>query len=118
VAGSDAPTLDAHTVREAFAALAGGAALVLAPSPDGGYALLGVSREVPADALLEGVRWSTSTTARDTLAAAERLGLGVALLGEVPDVDTEPDLVRLSALLSASGPGRRTRAALAGIGRL
>ncbi|KAA0253581.1 glycosyltransferase [Acidobacteria bacterium ACD] len=118
VAGSDAPSLTAERVREAFRALGeGGARVALAPSPDGGYSLLGATREVPASALLGDVRWSTPDARGDTVAAARELGIPVALLDEVPDVDTREDLGRLAGILAEAGPGRRTRAVLAELER-
>lgn len=118
VAGSDAPSLSAHRVREAFRALGEGEPrVVLAPSPDGGYSLLGATREVRASALLGDVRWSTSGALEDTVAAARGLGVPVVLLDEAPDVDTGEDLGRVADVLRAAGTGPRTRAVLEELGR-
>jgi rSAM/selenodomain-associated transferase 1 len=98
VAGSDAPTLGRTDLEEAFGALAGGADVVFAPSPDGGFSLIG-TRKKPGD-FLEGVRWSTEYALDDARRAAERLGLRVALIAPVPDVDVLEDLGILSSSLS------------------
>ena len=98
VAGSDAPTLGRRDLEAAFGALAGGADVVFAPSPDGGFSLIGTS-ERTGD-FLEGVRWSTEFALEDARRAAERLGLRVALIAPVPDVDVLEDLGILSSSLS------------------
>lgn len=116
VAGSDAPTLTCARVGEAFDELAGGVALCVAPSPDGGYALLGLAGHVRPGPLLAGVRWSTGSTLADTLASARRLGLAVALLPPVPDVDSEEDVLPVCRLLAESGSGIRTRAVASELG--
>jgi glycosyltransferase A (GT-A) superfamily protein (DUF2064 family) len=113
VAGSDAPTLSRHDLDSAFRALEGGAGIVFAPSPDGGFSLVGVAGRGergrgrrpgegrPGD-FLEGVRWSTGYALEDARRAAERLGRRVALLAPVPDVDALADLVALSSSLTHS----------------
>ncbi len=100
-AGSDAPTLRALDVRGAFAALEEGADVVFAPSPDGGYALVGARCEVSPRTLFEGVRWSTPHALGDTRRSAEAAGARVALLPPVPDVDVAEDLDTLWATLEA-----------------
>ena len=68
VAGSDAPTLGRRDLEAAFGALAGGADIVFAPSPDGGFSLIGTS-ERTGD-FLEGVRWSTEFALEDARRAS------------------------------------------------
>lgn len=114
VAGSDAPTLSKQDLAAAFRALENGAEIVFAPSPDGGFSLVGVAGEGrtgdflegkrergarPSD-FLEGVRWSTEYALEDARRAAERLGRRVALLAPVPDIDVLADLGALSSSLS------------------
>ena len=57
IVGADAPTLPRALVEDAFARLSDGADAVVVPAHDGGYALVGASRPVPA--LFEGVPWGT-----------------------------------------------------------
>ena len=71
--------------------------LVLGPSEDGGYYLIGVKRHQPE--LFIGITWSTSQVLSQTLSKASDLGLLVALLPEWYDIDTWEDLVRLEAEL-------------------
>ena len=89
VIGTDCPGLRADHLRQALAALQT-ADVVLGPATDGGYYLLGL-RE-PRPELLANKTWSTDSVLADTLADARRLGLRVALLPELRDVDTAEDL--------------------------
>lgn len=93
VIDSDSPTLPAHYIDEAFAALDRGADLVLGPTADGGYYLIGLARPQPR--LLRDIPLSTATVLQDTLALARALGLKTALLSPWYDIDTAADLDRL-----------------------
>ena len=117
VVGSDCPDLGPGVLGEAFAALAD-RDLVLGPARDGGYYLIGLRR--PAAGLFEGVGWGTSRVFTQTLERAERLGLEIARLAVLDDIDTPEDLVRFIArrCISPPGPGARTEAALRDIGLL
>lgn len=104
---SDSPTLPMAYVAEAARALAAAEAdVVVGPSDDGGYYLIGV--RAPRPELFAAIPWSTSEVLAATLARAGALGLGVRLLPAWFDVDTEADLRRLRAELSAgaAGPAR------------
>jgi uncharacterized protein len=115
VVGSDAPTLSRTDVRRAFLELEGGAEVVLAPSPDGGYSLVGMAGRARAGEVFGGVRWSTEHALTDTLEGARRCGLVTSVIDEVADVDTAEGLDALRALLAVrSGVAPRTRRALEG----
>ena len=107
---SDTPTLPTERLERAVAAMSGGGHdLVLGPSEDGGYYLIGLRRLQPK--LFEGMPWSTSTVLEETLRRARSLGLSATKLSAWYDVDTAADLARLQADLAAgpdSGP-RHTR---------
>lgn len=93
--GSDSPTLPMAYVREAADVLGRGAAdVVLGPSEDGGYYLVGLRRRQAA--LFDAIPWSTDRVLELTLEKARRLGLRTHLLPEWFDVDTEGDLSRLA----------------------
>ncbi|HKC25222.1 MAG TPA: TIGR04282 family arsenosugar biosynthesis glycosyltransferase [Thermoanaerobaculia bacterium] len=100
VVGSDAPTLSKADLARAFAALAAGSDVVLAPAPDGGYSLVGLGPRAEAGEVFAGVRWSTADALADTLANASRRGLVTTVMDGVPDVDVAEDLVSLRALLA------------------
>ena len=98
IIGTDCPGLRAGHLTEAFAAL-DTADVVLGPATDGGYYLLGLRRPQPE--LFANKAWSTASVLADTVADARRLGLRVALLPELRDVDTADDLAAWNATHSA-----------------
>lgn len=78
--------------------------VVIGPSDDGGYYLIGLAR--PAPELFEAMPWSTPEVVPTTLARAAELGLSVRTLPAWWDVDTAEDLDRLrDALFAACWPG-------------
>ena len=89
IIGTDCPGLSAELLRQAFAALATHD-VVVGPADDGGYYLLGLRELQPA--LFENKDWSTATVLSATLADAARLGLRVAQLPTLHDVDSGRDL--------------------------
>jgi len=103
VTGSDLPTLPAGRFAEAARVLTGGRAdVVLGPTEDGGYYLIGLAR--PAPALFADMRWSAPDVLAVTCERAQRLRLRVHRLPPWYDVDTAADLVRLrDDLASAAG---------------
>jgi len=106
---SDSPTLPMAYVTEAAGTLAAGRAdVVMGPSDDGGYYLIGV--RAPQPALFDGVPWSSPDTRRATLERARALGLSVHLLPPWFDVDTAADLARLRADLAGRTAPPRTAA--------
>jgi hypothetical protein len=97
---SDGPTLPIPYVQRAVAELEDPATdVVLGPSVDGGYYLIGIKR--PRPRLFRGIAWSTDQVTPQTLARAAELGLRVAQLPTWYDVDTPADLDRLLAELAA-----------------
>jgi uncharacterized protein len=114
VIGTDSPTLPRECLDEAVSlVMAPDVDLVLGPTDDGGYYLIGL--RAPCPALFEGMPWSTSAVLPRTLDRAQRLGLRVACLPAWFDVDTKADLERLAAELAVI-PGllpRHTRDFLA-----
>jgi len=94
---SDSVTLPMNYVQAAVDTLRGRgdrhADVVLGPSEDGGYYLLGLLR--PAPELFDDVPWSTARVAEVTLRRARGLHLDVHVLPTWWDVDTPADLERL-----------------------
>ncbi len=89
--GSDTPALPGSILLEARDQLASGnAELVLGPSRDGGYYLIGLKSLYPE--LFEGLAWSTDTVLAGTLDRAAALALRVRLLPAWQDIDTSADL--------------------------
>lgn len=108
---SDTPTLPVTLLERAVELLASpGADLVLGPSEDGGYYLIGLRS--PRPELFRDIPWSTSEVLPETLRRARALDLSVASLASWFDIDTGADLARLREGLEAvQGPApRHTRA--------
>jgi len=113
VMDSDSPTLPVAYISQAFEQLID-SDVVLGPTRDGGYYLIGVNQPQPQ--LLRQVQMSTPHVLKDTLALAETTGLTVSLLPPWYDVDTIADLHYLNheiAGMSANGNAPATRRWLA-----
>ena len=99
---SDSPTLPtAHLQRALDGLAASDADVVLGPSDDGGYYLIGLRRVYPG--LFDGMPWSTPQVYDETLRRAARLGLRVTSLPGWYDVDTAAEFGRLGAELAGLG---------------
>jgi rSAM/selenodomain-associated transferase 1 len=106
VMGSDSPTLPVAYLSQAFERLEG-ADVVLGPTRDGGYYLIGVKQPQPH--LLRQVEMSTSHVLADTLRLAKASGLVISLLPNWYDVDTIADLDVLEGeIAGASADGNAT----------
>ena len=115
VVGTDHPTLPVDFVRMACELLRTPRRVVLGPSEDGGYYLMGLN-ELYAE--LFDMDYSHSGVFDDTLAAAARTPAEPVVLPPWYDVDTPGDLARLAADLREQPPDakaltRRTNEALA-----
>ena len=96
---ADSPTLPPSVLAEAARALAEpGDRIVLGPSNDGGYYLLGM-KAMHGD-LFEDITWSTEHVTRQTLQRAAELRLDVHLLPQWYDVDDALSFEILRAELS------------------
>lgn len=98
VIGTDVPSLTRRHVLEAYSAL-DEADLVLGPTPDGGYYLIGM-KQLHGGVLVD-MPWSTPEVLPRTLALADALGLRTTLLGELRDVDTLDDVLTCGNELEA-----------------
>jgi rSAM/selenodomain-associated transferase 1 len=98
---SDTPTLPVSYLQQAITLLADPAVdVVLGPSEDGGYYLIGM--RTLQRALLVDMPWSTADVFPETMRRATACGLTVAQLPMWFDVDTPAELARLTAALSQS----------------
>ena len=87
--GSDCPELEPSYIRHAFRLLEKGNDIVLAPTLDGGYALLGAGKITRS--MFDGISWSTGQVLQQTLGRILELGWSHACLPEVRDMDTLSD---------------------------
>lgn len=98
---SDTPTLPVAFLQQAVDLLRSPSLdVVLGPTEDGGYYLIGLREPHPE--LFEAIRWSTPEVMPETLRRAEARGLRVGLLPTWYDVDTPGDLERLRAALAGT----------------
>jgi len=93
IIGSDCSDLTTEHIEKAFEEL-DEYDVVLGPSEDGGYYLLGMRRFIPE--LFEGMSWSTDNLYHETLAKISELELSVAELEMLNDIDTLDDLNKSS----------------------
>lgn len=84
--GSDTPHLSRESLLDAFECLAG-ADLVVGPSTDGGFYLLGSSLPVLPARLFEDITWSSSAVFSRLFENARASGLRVHVLSTLTDID-------------------------------
>src|SRR5438477_10491642 len=105
---SDSPTLPGEFLRTAASLLAqDGDRVVLGPSEDGGYCLIGLKH--PHQELFERIAWSTADVLAHTIERAAEINLPVEFLPTWYDVDDAATLRLLCdelALLSEDPEGR------------
>jgi len=114
ILGADTPSLPVRHVVRAFELLRD-QDLVLGPTTDGGYYLIGARCVVPE--IFRGIPWGTPRVLEETLKVLRIFGMPRILLPIWGDVDTEEDLAELrrslGALPETDPTARCTRAALA-----
>ena len=89
--GSDCPDISRNLVEKAFRELEA-SDMVIGPSRDGGYYLIGFSSNAYDPGFFEEIEWSTPVVLGQTLKIAENKGLSTARLAILNDIDTEEDL--------------------------
>ena len=97
IIGSDCPDLSTEIIEEAFEQLNSND-VVIGPSPDGGYYLLGMNKFTPQ--LFHGIDWSTPNVLNQTTDVLDYLNYKYAKLPVLNDVDTKEDL-EMSSLMNA-----------------
>lgn len=92
--GSDIPDLTAALLSKAFAVL-DGAKVVIGPSHDGGYYLIGMQAEAARHLyplLFDGMVWSTAEVFIETTRRLAKAAIAPAVLATLRDIDTPEDL--------------------------
>lgn len=87
--GTDCPGLNESVIQNAFDSLESND-LVLGPARDGGYYLIGLRHPNPG--LFSGVAWGTSQVLEQTCSLARSLGISMAQIDLLNDVDRPEDL--------------------------
>ncbi|MGI2335041.1 MAG: TIGR04283 family arsenosugar biosynthesis glycosyltransferase [Dehalogenimonas sp.] len=88
ITASDVPDIDTDILETAFRALKK-YDLVIGPSPDGGYYLIGLNK--PAQRLFRNMPWSSGKVLKNTLKIAGKLGYAIHTLPTLRDIDTAED---------------------------
>ncbi len=108
--GTDFPTLPRAHLIEALK-LIKSHDVVLGPTADGGYYLIGLRKMTPAP--FEGIAWSTGAVFAETKKKIEAAGLSLGLLPKCRDLDTLDDLKAFIALIGKDlAMTKRTEGAL------
>jgi hypothetical protein len=89
---SDSPTLPLAYISQAFSEL-DSADIILGPSEDGGYYLIGMKRLITE--VFHGIPWSSKDVLESTVDKASRLGLKVSFTPSWYDIDSIDDLIQL-----------------------
>jgi rSAM/selenodomain-associated transferase 1 len=92
IIGTDSPHLPLHFIQSAFEHLEK-TPVILGPSRDGGYYLLGLSGDPPS--LFDGIAWSTDSVLKSTIRRLEDKNIPFKLLPEWYDIDQFEDLSAL-----------------------
>ncbi|MYD46285.1 MAG: glycosyltransferase [Gammaproteobacteria bacterium] len=92
VIGADVPLMSANYIHTALDLLASQQDVVVGPTEDGGYCLIGMNE--PCAYLFEHISWGSERVLEQTLSRAQDLGLQVFLLPMLWDVDTSVDYQR------------------------
>jgi rSAM/selenodomain-associated transferase 1 len=88
IIGTDVPELNVDVIRSAYTMLSTHD-IVIGPSTDGGYYLLGMNATTKD--VFDGITWSVETVLHQTLAKLHSLMLSHQLLPSLSDIDTEED---------------------------
>ena len=99
--GADSPQLPASEIQNAFDLL-DDHDVVIGPSTDGGYYLLGMQGNLAE--VFDGIDWSTPAVLDQTLERLDQQNKSHALLSARTDVDDEQDLQQMLIELSSSSP--------------
>ncbi len=115
--GSDLPALPLAILREAFSHLSTVEnRVVIGPSRDGGYYLIGMNQPTPE--IFANMTWSHDRVLTDTKARLDGLGVSYRILPTWFDLDVAEDFQRLRTLVKSESISalRRTLACLEALG--
>ena len=99
--GSDVPLLKSKTIDDAFHLLEEND-VVLCPTVDGGYYLIGM--EEPCEELFRLEEYGVPSVFEKTLAATVKAGISCAIGDQAMDIDEPEDLLRLMEMLERESP--------------
>ena len=94
IIGSDSPDISQKMIEDAFHALESHDA-VIGPTWDGGYYLIGFSRNSLSRSFFENMTWSTDSVYAETIRKFDQEGISFHVLPRWRDIDTVNDLKAL-----------------------
>ncbi len=107
VIGSDCPVMDTTYLENALQTLASGSDVVIGPSEDGGYVLIGGNRA--DERIFRDISWGSDSVMQQTRATLGRAGIRYAELDTLWDVDHPEDYKRWQDVcrIAANQPPRQ-----------
>ncbi len=90
IIGSDVPDISSEIILESFINL-NGSDIVISPSDDGGYSLLGMKK--PYNFLFNEIEWSTNNVLVQTIKIINEKGLKLTTACSLNDIDTYDELL-------------------------
>lgn len=90
IIGSDVPDISSKIILESFINL-NGSDIVISPSDDGGYSLLGMKK--PYNFLFNDIEWSTNNVLEQTVKKINEKGLKLTTACSLNDIDTYDELL-------------------------
>jgi len=100
IIGTDSPTMPTHLLSAAVAGL-NSSDVVIGPSEDGGFYLIGISKY--SDGMFADIEWGSDQVSAQTTARASSCGLAVTTLEPWYDLDRVADLERLAGEIRDGG---------------
>lgn len=94
IVGTDIPDISAKIINDAYDKLSK-YDTVIGPSEDGGYYLIGFRKNTFIKDCFKGIKWSTDSVLKETLAIIEKKQMNYYLLPILNDIDTMDDLIDL-----------------------
>lgn len=107
--GTDIPELSKEIIALAYKTLET-EDVVIGPSGDGGYYLIGFRKPKFSKNIFKGIDWSTKKVLDQTLHAIKKISIQYKLLPELNDIDTKKDFEALVSRVKKGGQiGEKTR---------
>ncbi len=98
--GSDIPELEADTIETSFAMLSV-SDVVIGPTSDGGYYLIGLKE--PHHEVFDVKTYGVSTVFEQTVDSIRKTGLKIEIVDEYNDIDTKEDIAQLRRRIAENG---------------
>ena len=105
VIGADSPTLPGELVYDAFDSLEDPSDVIIGPTEDGGYYLIGMRKL--HEQIFEKIPWSTDGVLAATADRIKQIGSNLIVMPEWYDVDTPEELERLKQQLTETEEAAR-----------